>query len=165
MEINDWPKLWPYIWYNLCSRHHFSVTKGFLDMIHLCFNPRKVNFSDYGWARGAVYKGTKIRDNHLQSFDESSQCFPRSLFQLCNQKFSLFLCLLCLWTFEWALRMSWLMGSCCLECWDNDSWSRAAKLTVMDDYLWYLCLCKQLLWISHNQINYHLVVETQMDHI
>ena len=42
VEINDWPKLWPYIWYNLCSRHHFSVTKDFLDMIHLCFNPKMV---------------------------------------------------------------------------------------------------------------------------
>ena len=40
-----------------------QFTKGFLDMIHLFFNPRKVNFSDNGWARGAVYKGTKIRDN------------------------------------------------------------------------------------------------------
>ena len=25
-----------------------QFTKGFLDMIHLCYNPRKVNFSDYG---------------------------------------------------------------------------------------------------------------------
>ena len=59
VEINDWPKLWPYIWNNLFSWHHFSVTKGFLDMIHLYFNPRKVNFSDYGWARGAVSKTQK----------------------------------------------------------------------------------------------------------
>ena len=150
MEINDWPKLWPYIWHNLCSRHHFSVTKGFLDMIHLCFNPRKVNFSDYGWARGAVYKGIKIRDNQLQSFDKSSQCFPRSMFHLCDQKFSLFLCLLCLWTFKWASRMSWLMGSCCRNVGimipePFPHGSGAAKLTIMDDYLWYLCLYKQLL--------------------
>ena len=40
-SLNDWPKLWPYIWHNLCSRHHFLVTKVFLVMIHLCFNPRK----------------------------------------------------------------------------------------------------------------------------
>ena len=57
---DKWNNVGAYIWNNLCSRHHFSVTNGLLDIIHLCFNPRKVNFSDYGWARGAVYKDTKI---------------------------------------------------------------------------------------------------------
>ena len=172
--INDWPKLWPYIWNNLCSRHHFSVTKGYLDMIHLCFNPRKVNFLDYGWARGALCKGQKsgiilqyskllqcrtplflpssdhwdpghhtaCKGGAFASLGEWAQHFFINFYFMSNMvdgqtvvvfnhltnHHKVFLvhcfsfatrsfCFLCLWTFEWASRMSWSWDPAVWKIW------------------------------------------------
>ena len=209
VEINDWPKLRPYIWHNLCSRHHFSVTKGFLeDMIHLCFNPRKVNFSDFGWARGAVYKGTNskiiLQYDKLGSATSERRWFrnqypaswtagiaKKTVWLIPWKKLKLHDALdlsdrkkegrveLCTWVLEQLtndldfLQMilllatrsfSFLVLSVSMSLWMSLKnfltdgilipelslrGNCAAKVTVLEDYLWFLCLCKQLLWLSH----------------
>ena len=138
--INDWPKLWPYIWYNLCSRHHFSVTKGFLDMIHLCFNPRKVNFSDYGWARGAVSKTQKseiILQYGKLLQHPVAELHSSFLLPLTEIQDIMLLVRVELLLFPENEPNSFLING----CWDNDSWTISAWLSRCRAYRnWWLSL-------------------------